>query len=117
MKRIADWLGVLGVNLFDEHLSYVTLRGARKADHPQSFSYHEPWWDSYHVMAQYITRLSAAMSMGQQRNHVLVIEPTTTAWMYQEDSTQSAKLGRDRQDLFRSAAGVRAGTGGIRHRL
>ena len=34
MKRIADWLGVLGVNLFDEHLSYVTLRGARKADHP-----------------------------------------------------------------------------------
>ncbi len=92
MKRIADWLGVLGVNLFDEHLSYVTLRGARKADHPQSFSYHEPWWDSYHVMAQYVTRLSAAMSMGQQRNHVLVIEPTTTAWMYQEDSTQSAKL-------------------------
>ncbi len=68
MKRIADWLGVLGVNLFDEHLSYVTLRGARKADHPQSFSYHEPWWDSYHVMAQYITRLSAAMSMGEQRN-------------------------------------------------
>jgi hypothetical protein len=93
MKRIADWLGVLGVNLFDEHLSYVTLRGARKADHPQSFSYHEPWWDSYHVVAQYTTRLSAAMSMGQQRNDVLVIQPTTTAWMYQEDSTQAAKLG------------------------
>ena len=117
MKRIADWLGVLGVNLFDEHLSYITLRGARKADHPQSFSYHEPWWDSYHVMAQYITRLSAAMSMGQQRNHVLVIEPTTTAWMYQADSTQAAKLGEIGKIVFRSAAGPRAGTGGIRHRL
>ncbi len=100
MKRIADWLGVLGVNFFDEHLSYVTLRGARKADHPQSFSYHEPWWDSYHVMAQYITRLSAAMSMGRQYNHVLVLEPTTTAWMYQADSTQSATLGEIGKSFF-----------------
>ncbi len=100
MKRIADWLGVLGVNLFDEHLSYVTLRGARKADHPQSFSYHEPWWDSYHVMAQYITRLSAAMSMGKQQNHVLLIEPTTTAWMYQADSTQATKLNEVGKSFF-----------------
>jgi len=92
MKRIADWLGVLGVNLFDEHLSYVTLRGARKADHPQSFSYHEPWWNDYHVRAQYVTRLSLAMSSGEQVNSILVLEPTTTAWMYQADSTQAEHL-------------------------
>lgn len=83
MKRIADWLFVLGVNTLDEHLSYVTLRGARKTDHPQSFSYHEPWWPAYHVMAQYDTRAMAALSQGQQLNPVLVLEPTTTAWMYQ----------------------------------
>ncbi len=100
MKRIADWLGVLGVNLFDEHLSYITLRGARKADHPQSFSYHEPWWDSYHVMANYLTRLSAAMSMGKQRNRVLLIQPTTTAWMYQVDSTHAADLGAIGKTFF-----------------
>lgn len=100
MKRIADWLGVLGVNLFDEHLSYVTLRGARKADHPQSFSYHEPWWDSYHVMAEYITRLSAAMSMGKQVNQVLVVEPTTTAWLYQVDPTQAGQLNQVGKTFF-----------------
>jgi hypothetical protein len=83
MKRIGDWLQVLGVNTMDEHLSYVTLRGARKRDHPQSFSYHEPWWDAYHVSAGYLTRLSCALSQGQQVNRVLVLEPTTTAWMYQ----------------------------------
>ena len=83
MKRIADWLMVLGVNTLDEHLSYITLRGARKMDHPQSFSYHEPWWPAYHVMAQYDTRLSAALSQGRQVNPVLVLEPTTTAWLYQ----------------------------------
>ena len=94
MKRIGDWLYVLGINTLNEHLSYITLRGARKRDHPQSFSYHEPWWRSYHVMASYFTRLSAALSQGEQVNTVLLIEPTTTAWMYQADSTQSGHLGK-----------------------
>ena len=88
MKRIGDWIYVLGVNTLDEHLSYVTIRGARKRDHPQSFSYHEPWWNDYHVMASYFTRLSLIMSQGRQVNRVLVIEPTTTAWMYQGDPKQ-----------------------------
>lgn len=83
MKRIADWLLVLGVNTLDEHLSYVTLRGARKRDHPQSFSYHEPWWPAYGVHAASMSRLSAALSQGRQVNRILVLEPTTTAWMYQ----------------------------------
>jgi len=100
MKRIGDWLEVLGVNLLDEHLSYVTLRGARKADHPQSFSYHEPWWDSYHVMAGYFTRLTAAMCQGEQVNKILVIEPTTTAWMYQADSTKATQLAQIGKSFF-----------------
>lgn len=99
MKRIGDWLEVLGVNLLDEHLSYVTLRGARKADHPQSFSYHEPWWDSYHTIAGYFTRLTAALCHGEQINQVLVLEPTTTAWMYQADPTHAAQL-KDVGDAF-----------------
>ncbi len=93
MKRIADWLGVLGVNTFNEHLSYVSLRGARKRDHPQSFSYHEPWWDAYHVMEDYLTRLSVAVSQGEPLNRVLVLEPTTTAWMYQGDGRALSALG------------------------
>jgi len=92
MKRIGDWIYVLGVNTLDEHLSYITIRGARKRDHPQSFSYHEPWWNAYHVMAQYFTRLSLIMSQGRQINRILVLEPTTTAWMYQGDATQQARL-------------------------
>ncbi|MBI5385474.1 MAG: hypothetical protein HZA90_12415 [Verrucomicrobia bacterium] len=95
MKRIADWLQVLGINTMDEHLSYVTLRGARKRDHPQSFSYHEPWWNDYHVMASYMARLSCALSQGEQVNRVLVIEPTTTAWMYQGNAAKLKEIGDD----------------------
>jgi len=100
MKRIGDWLEVLGVNTLDEHLSYITIRGARKRDHPQSFSYHEPWWEAYHVMTAYFTRLTAAMSSGRQINDILVLEPTTTAWMYQADGTQAARLGQIGKSFF-----------------
>lgn len=93
MKRIADWLQVLGINTMDEHLSYVTVRGARKRDHPQSFSYHEPWWPAYGVHAAYMTRLSAALTQGRQVNRVLVLEPTSTAWMYQGHRAKLEALG------------------------
>ncbi len=80
-KRIADWEYALGVNFMNQHLSYVTIMGARKRDHPQSFSYHEPWWADYKIMGDYIGRLSAALTSGRQDNRILVLEPTTTAWM------------------------------------
>jgi hypothetical protein len=102
MKRIGDWLVVLGVNTLDEHLSYITIRGTRKRDHPQSFSYHTPWWNDYHVMADYFTRLSAATSHGQQINRILVLQPTTAAWMYQPDPSARAammEIGNQFQDL------------------
>lgn len=82
MKRIADWLLVLGVNTIDQHIADISIRGARKHDHPQSFSYHEPWWPDYHIQGMYLARLSTVMSQGEQVNTVLLIEPTSTAWMY-----------------------------------
>ena len=103
MKRIGDWLYVLGVNTLDEHLSYITIRGARKRDHPQSFSYHEPWWDAYHVMAEYFTRLSLALSAGEQVNHILLLEPTSTTWMYQA-TPDLKKIGDEFQALVTTLA-------------
>lgn len=82
MKRLGDWEYVLGVNLMNQHLSHMTLKGARKGDYPQSFSYHTPYWKDYGVMAQYYKRLSYTLSMGEQVNKTLVLEPTSTAWMY-----------------------------------
>ncbi|MCC6797484.1 MAG: hypothetical protein IT366_20390 [Candidatus Hydrogenedentes bacterium] len=101
MKRIGDWLYALGVNTLDQHLSYITMRGARKYDYPPSFSYHEPWWDSYHVLGQYFTRLSAVLSSGEPVADILVIEPTTTAWMYQTDADKAKReeLGNSFQQL------------------
>ena len=91
-KRIADWEFALGVNFINQHLSYVTIMGARKRDHPQSFSYHEPWWHAYKVMGDYLGRLSVVTSMGKQINRLLVLEPTTTGWIYYAPGAQPEKL-------------------------
>jgi hypothetical protein len=81
-KQLADWQAVLGVNFVNQHLSYYSLRGVRKFDYPPSFSYHEPWWENYRLLGDYIGRLSLAGSSGEQINDILVLQPNTTAWMY-----------------------------------
>jgi hypothetical protein len=91
-KRIGDWQYALGVNFLNQHLSYATIKGARKRDHPPSFSDHEPWWGSYRTLADYFARLSAVLSLGQQVNRILVIEPTTSAWMYYSPSGSSGSF-------------------------
>lgn len=82
MKRLGDWSYVLGVNTMNQHLAYMTINGARKYDYPQSFSYHNPWWPHYGSLNRYFARLSLALSRGQQQNDILILEPTTSAWMY-----------------------------------
>lgn len=82
MKRLGDWEFVLGVNTLNQHLSYMSLEGARKYDYPQSFSYHNPWWPYYRNLNLHFARLSLALSSGKQKNEILVLEPTTTSWMY-----------------------------------
>ena len=72
MKRLGDWEYALGVNLMNQHLSFSTMAGARKYDYPQSFNYHEPWWQHYRVLADYFARLSLALSSGEQVNRILV---------------------------------------------
>ncbi|MGB9835905.1 MAG: glycosyl hydrolase [Candidatus Saccharicenans sp.] len=101
-KRIGDWEYALGVNLLNQHLVYSTIIGARKRDHPLSFSYHEPWWDDYRLMNDYFARLSVALSSGEQVNPILVIEPTTSAWMYYSPVVRNEKfekIGTDFQNF------------------
>lgn len=82
MKRNGDWQYALGVNFMNQHLSYMDIVGDRKHDFPQTFSAHNPWWNLYKSQADYFARLSLVLSFGEQLNHTLVLEPTTTTWMY-----------------------------------
>jgi hypothetical protein len=82
MKRNGDWEFALGINLMNQHLTYFTLAGARKYDYPPTFDYHEPWWNNYKYLNTHYARLSLALSSGKQINDILILEPTTSAWLY-----------------------------------
>jgi hypothetical protein len=92
MKRLGDWEYALGVNLMNQHLTYFTLAGARKYDYPPSFDYHEPWWNVYRYINDHYARLSLALSAGKQINDILVLEPTTTAWLYDSYAVRNPKV-------------------------
>ena len=81
-KALEDFALANGVNLINPHLSYETLAGARKYDWPQTFSDHSPWWDAYRVQADHIARVVHALRQGREQNRILVLQPTTTAWLY-----------------------------------
>ena len=103
MKRNGDWAFVLGINLLNQHLSLMSLMGDRKFDYPQSFGPYSPYWKQYRYQTDYFGRLSAALSSGKQKNRILILEPTTTAWMY--FSPKSDKINKRFNDInpaFRS---------------
>jgi len=103
MKRLGDWEYVLGVNTLNQHLAYMTIMGARKYDYPPSFSYHNPWWPYYKDLNRYFARLSLALSRGRQRNDILILEPTTSAWMYsayQQSHPRRQEIGQEFQSFI-----------------
>jgi hypothetical protein len=81
-KRLGDWEYVLGVNFMNQHLSHLSIAGARKYDYPPTFSDHSPWWPYYKTLNLHFARLSMALSTGEQVNDLLILEPTTSVWMY-----------------------------------
>jgi hypothetical protein len=92
-KRIGDWALAHGINFFNPHLSLVSIRGARKRDHPQTFSDHSAWWSEIRGLNDRIARLSLILSQGKMENRVLVLQPTTSAFL-------SAKLNKEAQTGF-----------------
>ncbi len=101
LKRLVDWEVVLGVNFVNQHLSYFTIKGVRKFDYPPSFTYHEPWWDNYKPMGDYIGRISMAMSSGEQINRTVVLQPNTTAWSYFSRKVSNATIDTIQVDFKR----------------
>ncbi|MBI5086141.1 MAG: hypothetical protein HZB13_16275, partial [Acidobacteria bacterium] len=80
-KRFGDWLMVHGINFMDQHLSFSTIRGARKRDHPQSFSDVSAWWPHYRLHADHLARVSYLSSLSTARNRVLVLQQTTSGFL------------------------------------
>ncbi|GIU72946.1 MAG: hypothetical protein KatS3mg004_0033 [Bryobacteraceae bacterium] len=103
LKRFGDWLLANGVNFVDQHLSFATIRGARKRDHPQSFSDVASWWRAYRPHADHLARVSLLSSVSEARNRVLVIHPTTSGFLFARRAGQTPELEKMRENNARLA--------------
>jgi hypothetical protein len=91
-KRFGDWLMVHGVNFMDQHLAFATVRGARKRDHPQSFTDIAAWWPYYRLHADHIARVSYMLFQGRPANRTLLLEPTTSGFLRARGSETAPEL-------------------------
>ncbi len=95
-KRFGDWLLVHGVNFINQHLSFSTIRGARKRDHPQSFSDVSPWWPYYKLHGDHVGRVSYLSSRSEPHNRLLVLQQTTSGFLLARRGTAAPDLGKMR---------------------
>jgi hypothetical protein len=100
-KRFGDWLMVHGVNFINPHLAFVTVRGARKRDHPQSFSDISPWWPYYRLHGDYLGRVSYMLSQGKAQNRLLILEPTTSGFLWARKGGPTVELAQLRNSYTR----------------
>jgi hypothetical protein len=101
-KWISDWAYVLGVNLSNPHLSMYSLRGERKRDFPAFLFFQQPWWPDNDLIADYVARLSYALSRGERVTDILVLHPMGSAWaLFQPDGlSKVAELDRQLDGLL-----------------
>ncbi len=97
-KRFGDWLMVHGINFMDQHLAFSTVRGARKRDHPQSFSDASAWWPYYRLHGDHLGRVSYLLSQGEARNRLLVLVPTTSGFLQARRGGSTPELEKMRAD-------------------
>ena len=74
-KAVGDWQAALGVNLRCQHLAWYTMKGEAKRDYPASIFFQSAWWEQYHHVEDYFSRINVAMSEGECVQRLLVIHP------------------------------------------
>jgi hypothetical protein len=79
MKRIGEWMALLGINVRLIHGSFYSLRGRRKRIYPVSVNIHQPWWPDGEMVTDHFRHLHEAMSMGRLATDVLVVHPVESA--------------------------------------
>lgn len=95
-KIMADWEMALGVNVINPHLYHYSIRGLRKRDYPPSWGSHQPWSHEYKPLADYLSRVSYALTEGEYVANIAVLHPTTVFWV---DGFEQQQLARAFEDL------------------
>jgi hypothetical protein len=75
MKKIANWLFALDINLLVPHGFYYSYDGYRKHDAGKSFFYHDPGFAGFREFAQYAERIGSRLGAARSLNRAAVLLP------------------------------------------
>lgn len=93
LKWIAEWQFVNGVNQICQHLQGYTIKGVRKRDYPPSLFIQQTWWEEYGKFNDYLGRLCAALSAGNQTADVLLLHPMRSGYvLYDGTRTEGIRV-------------------------
>ena len=106
MKRIFDWLSVLGVTQTQYMGAYYSVKGFRKNDDgvssfAPSHSYQNSLWKYYCDFSDYSGRVSYLNSLGSHVAAVALLYPTTTTWCeFDFTASEDSKKGGQDEKLW-----------------
>ncbi len=95
MKKLADWLFVLGVNLICAHAQFYSIDGHRKREAAPSEFYQAPYWPYFSELADHIKNTGEALTGGKHLCEIAVLHPQTTLSALLPDRENEAKIWRD----------------------
>jgi hypothetical protein len=88
-KYVGDWQAALGITLRCPHLSFYTMAGEAKRDYPPSIHDQCPWWEKYHYVENYFSRLNVILSAGQPVCDLAVLHPQESLYLLHNSSWQN----------------------------
>lgn len=99
MKKIANWLFSLGINLLVPHGFHYSIDGYRKHDAGKSFFFQDPEFTHFGAFAQYAERIGSRLGGARSLNHVAVLVPLSAMRaLYPAERSRAEAM---REDLYR----------------
>lgn len=80
MKRITDWLNVLGISFINPHLTLYSMRGERKRDYPPNIAPVQPWFCHAREYHDHVARMCEWNDISKLTTDVLVLHPMSSVW-------------------------------------
>lgn len=80
LKKVTNFLVACGVNLINQHASYLSIKGLRKRDFPESHFIQEPWWKYYQKYSDYAARSCFLAVQGRHYAPIAVLFPLRSLW-------------------------------------
>ena len=92
MKKIADYMMVLGINFIVPHAFYYSIDGHRKKEACPSQFYQTTYWKYYEEFSKYIGRVCYMLTKFDYACEFALLYPTTCLWQILPSDRKTAKM-------------------------